>query len=211
MKLKVCGVRNMAMVQACQDNSVDYIGFNFVPNSKRKITVELAQTLSHSFTGRKVGVFMDQSAKEILEVLSIVDLDIIQLHGSEKPQFITQLQKAIPRGKTMIWKALSIDENFDILKIQQYSKNCDLLLLDGEKPGSGNQIQCSKKLSQAIEETAHQGIDYGLAGGINIDNARGLLEPYADATIFDTASGVETHNEFDLSKLKTLKKLLHDD
>jgi len=206
MKLKVCGVRNMAMVQACQDAMVDYIGFNFVPTSARVVDLEIAQNLSHAFTGKKVGVFMDQSVATILETISVVDLDIIQLHGNESPEFIASLKKSIPQ--LSIWKAFSMDQKFEKSILQHYSKKCDKFLFDGKKPGSGAQIVNSNLLSEVIKEAKKIGVTCGLAGGVNANSIPQLLTNHGSVVFFDTASGVETNGKFKRENLTQICSLL---
>lgn len=199
----------MAMAQACQDLLVDYIGLNFVPSSKRVVSAIQAQKLSHAFTGKKVGVFMDQKIEEILEIISIVDIDIIQLHGSETSEFIDQLRPLIPaKAGISCWKAFGIDQDFDIKDLQQYSTNCDALLFDGKSPGSGAQITHNTKLAEAIKESQRLNIPYVLAGGINPETLPSLISDFPETEIFDSASGVETNGEFDYAKLKKIMTTL---
>jgi phosphoribosylanthranilate isomerase len=211
MKLKVCGVRTMAMAQACQDLSVAYVGFNFVESSKRYIDPTLAQKLSHAYTGRKVGVFQNTTIENILEIVQIVDLDIIQLHGCEDETFIKKLKKALVEIKpTLIWKAFAVDENINLDEMQQLGTNCDLLLFDGKMPGSGTQIVNNGALRDAIKASEKTNIPYALAGGINAESASELLNQFCSAALFDTASGVETKGEFDRAKLESLLTKLKD-
>ncbi len=209
MKLKVCGVRNMAMLQACQDLSVPYIGFNFVPTSKRVVDLEIAQSLSHAYTGKKVGVFQNQNLEEITHTTTLVDLDIIQLHGEEDVDYIQTLKTKLSAIKPYeFWKALSVQNEFKNNELQQYSKNCDLILFDGSSPGSGTQIEDKNTLKKATQETLKNGLNFAIAGGINRSSVPTYLELFPEATLFDTASGVETNGAFDRKKLEALLQLL---
>jgi len=211
MNLKVCGVRTMTMAQACQDLSVPYVGFNFVESSKRYINPVQAQKLSHAYTGRKVGVFQNAPLETILETAQLVDLDIIQLHGEEDLKYIEDLKTALLEVKPLgVWKAFGIDENFKTNEMQLLCKNCDLFLLDGKNAGSGTQIVNKQLLADAILETQNLGLPYALAGGINPDSASLLLPEFHTAALFDTASGVETNDEFDRNQLERLLKALED-
>ncbi|NCP66746.1 phosphoribosylanthranilate isomerase [bacterium] len=212
MHLKVCGVRTMPMAQSCQDLSVPYVGFNFVPTSKRYIAPISAQNLSHAYTGQKVGVFQNETLEKIFETCQLVDLDIIQLHGQETPEMIETLKNELKKIKPFkIWKAFSVDESFDFRQLQQYGKNCDLFLFDGANPGSGTQIVNTSTLHDAISETQKLSIPFALAGGINPNTAAKSLDLFPTATLFDTASGVETNQEFKAEKLKQLLEILKDE
>lgn len=212
MPLKICGVRSLKMTQVCQDLSVPYIGFNFVPHSQRFINATEAQKLSHAFTGSKVGVFQNSSVSEILTTVGLVDLDIIQLHGKESPEFVNQLLKALKPGKIFtIWKAFKVEENFNLKNLQLYSKNCDLFLFDRSKPGFGQAITATKKLIKAVQETKILGVKFAISGGINLRTLPNLLTQFSETTLFDTASGVETNGQFDVQKLQALLKILHEE
>jgi len=149
MQLKVCGVRTPSMLQSCQDLSVPYIGLNFVSHSKRIVDIETAHQLSHSFTGKKVGIFQNHSIEVIVETLSMVDLDIIQLHGQEGQAFVNHLHATLTPS-TLIWKALDLDDFEAIHNLPEYGKNLDLILFDSKKPGSGTQISDLERLQAAV-------------------------------------------------------------
>jgi phosphoribosylanthranilate isomerase len=211
MKLKVCGVRTLSMAQACQDLSVPYVGFNFVPTSKRYIEPSQAQSLSHAYTGYKVGVFQNASVETITKTAQIVDLDIIQLHGNEEAAFIKNLKASLVRIKPFrIWKAFGVNKNLNLEYLQQYSKNCDLLLFDGTIPGSGTQIVNHEALLEAINASSKLSLPYALAGGINPTTVSKNLAQFHAAALFDTASGVETNGQFESAKLESLLTLLED-
>lgn len=212
MKLKVCGVRTMQMLQACQDLSVPYIGFNFVPTSKRVVNLETAHNLSQAYTGQKVGVFQNQSLEAIIHTATLVDLDIIQLHGTEDADYIQILKTKLRALKPYkIWKALSVQNEFKNKELQQCSKNCDLILFDGANPGSGTQIEDKNRLQKSIQEIQNNGLNFAIAGGLNALSAPAYLELFPEATLLDTASGVETNGVFDRVKLEALlDQLAHE-
>ena len=191
---------------------VDYIGFNFVPTSKRRVDIETAQTLSHSFTGRKVGVFQNAALPEVLQTLQIVDLDIIQLHGEEDPEYIAQLRSLIPaKAGISCWKAFTIDPNFDSKILPQYSKNCERFLFDGASPGSGTQISDTDWLLSATNTATKLQIPFGIAGGVNSSTITELLQKFPEASFLDTASGVEVDGHFSADQLRQMIKLCRDE
>lgn len=212
MQLKVCGIRTMERLQACQDLSVPYIGFNFVPTSKRVVDLETAQKLSHAYTGKKVGVFQNQPLEEVIHTTTLVDLDIIQLHGEEGADYIQTLKTTLkPLKSYKIWKALRIKNEFNNKDLQLYSKNCDLVLFDGDIPGSGTQIEDKKILKEAVIAAQNKGLNFAIAGGINPQTLPTYLSLFPEAMLFDTASGVETNGAFDRAKLETLlRQIAHE-
>ncbi len=206
MRLKVCGVRNKDMLQACEDLEIDYIGLNFVPWSKRVIDNEKVDLFEgRPFKGQVVGVFADQEVDFILEKIRLFSLDVIQLHGGENVEFCTEIQNQDFQD-LKIWKAFKIDADFDLKVLEDYKDCVDLFLFDGAKPGSGKTVSAENisSLEQATKTSEDLDVKYGVAGGINPENIIEFTKQYPNAYLLDTASGVEIEGVFDLEKLKEL-------
>lgn len=189
MKLKICGVRNQEMLDFCQDNQVDFCGFNFVPTSKRKINTDFF--MPQSFVPKKVGIFMDQPLEVIIQTLEAFDLDVVQLHGHEDAIFLQKLKKSF--FGLVVWKVFAIDEDFDLSMLHGYCKIVDMVLFDSRSPGTGSAIlpEFEKKLEQALSFCEDQDIPYGMAGGIKAENIVEFKKKFPNADFLDTASGVE--------------------
>ncbi|NSA19597.1 phosphoribosylanthranilate isomerase [Clostridium saccharobutylicum] len=116
IKIKICGITNKKEIEYVNILKPDYIGLVFT-QSKRKVNNEMAVGLLNELNSdiKSVGVFRDNSIKEILKVISEVRLDIIQLHGKEDLAFIRELRKNL-KQEVKIWKALSITNNDEIEK-----------------------------------------------------------------------------------------------
>ena len=199
MKIKICGVRNQEMLTACENFQVDFIGLNFVSTSKRKIPNGFVPHTPLT----KVGIFQNNTIQEISESSLRWSLDIIQLHGTESPEFIERLK---PLVNTPIWKAFPVDKNFETRKLQEYSKNCELFLFDGKTPGSGTKIVDNKVLLDAISESKKLDILVGIAGGINDENIKEFKEQFPEVFLLDTASGTEENSNFSYKKLEKVIK-----
>jgi len=221
MKIKICGIQTKESSKLCNDLNIDFIGLNFVPISKRFVglkTVQLKKcnTIAKLFSNKKVGVFMNSKIDIILKILKYVEIDIIQLHGQETPEFIEELKNKLEnleneKYKNLeIWKAFSIKENFDVKVLTDYSKNTDLFLFDGSIPGSGGEINAQNKLMKVLEETEKLKKRYGIAGGINNKNIKKFKENFSKAYLLDTASGVEKNGKFDKDTLKEFVKKFQD-
>ena len=87
VKVKICGVRTPAILDAAVAAGADYAGLVVFPRSPRHVTVEEAQSLAAAARGRiaTVAVLVDPDDALIDRVVDIVDPDFIQLHGSENP------------------------------------------------------------------------------------------------------------------------------
>ena len=88
--VKVCGITSEDDLETCIEAGANAIGFNFYPKSPRFLTAERARQLVRSVPGRylKVGLFVNPTEEELIETASIVQIDVLQLHG-EAPARIT--------------------------------------------------------------------------------------------------------------------------
>lgn len=158
-KNKLCGVMNQEIVDCAQENGFYYIGYNFVPSSKRFITIDLASTLQTNI--KTVGVFQNASIPYILKHTQLLKLDAVQLHGDEDNEFIENLKDSLA-SDTKIFKAIIIDQIND-----NYSKLIDLFIIDSKNKtgfgGTGEVFDWSKITGIPKNKIL-------IAGGIGIDN-----------------------------------------
>lgn len=183
MKIKICGISRYEDILAVNEAMPDYIGFVFA-TSRRRVTAEKAAELSEMLDVRikKVGVFVDSPTKETAQAAKIAGLDVIQLHGNEDSEYIKDLRRLV---HCEIWKAIKVTESMTI------PDGADMLLFDGEIPGSGksfnwNSVNTDRK--------------FFLAGGLDCENVEKgieLLKPYG----VDVSSGVETRGTKDKDKI----------
>lgn len=183
VKVKICGITNLADAEAAIKAGADYLGFIFYPKSPRGISVEQAGYICGKLSApvKKVGVFVNADEKAIKHAVKLCKLDVIQLHGEESPETARAL------GQDMVWKAFSINNQNDIDKAAAYPADAILAdtKVDGLRGGTGK--TCDWRLAAITAAT----VKTVLAGGITPDNAVEAavqVKPYA----LDIASGVET-------------------
>ena len=185
-KIKLCGLSRICDIEAANRLKPEYIGFVFLPKSKRYVTYEKAKELKSLLSPdiKVVGVFVDESAEIVARLLNDGTIDIAQLHGGE--DYISRLRKLT--GKPII-KAFRIESEEDIARAEKSS--ADHILLDSGM-GTGKVFDWS--LIQSIKRP------YFLAGGLDCDNvgeAIKKLRPYA----VDVSSGIETNGLKDKEKM----------
>lgn len=162
MQVKICGITRLSDALHAISHGVGWLGFNFVPGSKRFIApAEAADIVASLPPGiRSVGVFMDQDESSIRSVLSRVPLDTLQFHGKEPPELLA-------RFGTAIIKAFAVDSSFDPTAISAYGAVADYYLFDskvaGQTGGTGHAFDWN-----LLPEC---GKPFFLAGGIGADNA----------------------------------------
>src|SRR3989338_5301540 len=118
MLVKICGVRTKSAALAATKAGADFLGFNFVPSSKRKVTPALAKSIIAGLPKKHpklVGVFQNQSIDEIRKDLKDVPLDIVQLHGDDPPSFVSTIKKPVI-------KAFGVDEKTSLTKLMSQMK-----------------------------------------------------------------------------------------
>ena len=153
----------------------DYLGFIFYPKSKRFVGFEpLSDVLSIiPDSVKKVGVFVDEAPEKVFEIYRNWNLNVIQLHGNETPEYCQQIQDS---GIT-VFKAFSVDDQFDFEKLNAYSRVCDYFLFDtkGRLPGGSG-----KKFNWQLLENYKCDVPFFLSGGIgpeDIDTIRQFSHP----------------------------------
>src|SRR5438094_10564599 len=88
IRIKICGICDLDGARVAAEAGADMIGFHFC-RSDRRVSPQEARAIidEMSVRPRIVGVFIDQPADEVREIAEFVDLDLLQLHGSEAPGF----------------------------------------------------------------------------------------------------------------------------
>jgi phosphoribosylanthranilate isomerase len=88
VRVKICGICDAAGAEMAVEEGADMLGFHFC-SSERRVTPEEAKSIIDGLAVRPkiVGVFIDQDQDEVRHIAEFVDLDLLQLHGSESPGF----------------------------------------------------------------------------------------------------------------------------
>ena len=193
MMTKVCGMRDAQNIRDVESLGVDWIGMIFWPKSKRYVAEVPSYLPEHL---KKVGVFVDSTLDDILQHISDYQLDIIQLHGQESPDFAKAL-----KPHTII-KAFNIEKADDLLQTEKYKGIADYFLFDtkGKMVGGNGQ-----KFDWSVL-TAYQGkTPFLLSGGIGPEDAESVRSFHHPRCIgIDLNSRFESEPGFkDINQLKT--------
>ncbi len=195
VKVKICGLTNYEDAAAAVDMGADLLGFNFYAKSPRFVPPEKATEIINKLPGfiDIAGVFVNSSPEQIQETIGQCQLDWVQLHGDEDPQFCRSLLSLNVR--TM--KAIRVKNQTDIEKADSFFTDAILLdAFDPEKYGGTG-------LTFNWNVIGHIGKRIFLAGGINPDNAAGAVE--LGVYGIDICSGIESEpGKKDHKKMKKL-------
>ncbi len=158
-------MRDIENIQALSALDIDFMGFIFYEKSKR-YTNSVSCNIPDKI--KKVGVFVNETLKNILEKANANQLDYIQLHGDESPEFC----KKISDSGFKVIKAFRTDDDFDFSSTSRYEAVCDLFIFDasGDNYG-GNGVKFNWNLLKKYQgKTA-----FLLSGGIKKSDAQNIL------------------------------------
>ena len=181
VKVKVCGITNISDARLAMDCGADALGFVFAP-SPRQVTPEQVENIVNQLPSSicKIGVFVDSELETVNDIKSRCSLDMVQLHGSEDPEYCKSL---LPN----VIKSFQVRDETILKLLPDYEIKA--YLLDSYhaklKGGTGHTFNW---------DIAQKATEYGmiiLSGGLNPDNIRKAIytaQPFA----VDVSSGVET-------------------
>ena len=201
MMTKVCGMRDAQNIRDVEALGIDWIGMIFWPKSKRYVAEVPSYLPEHL---KKVGVFVDSTLDDILQHISDYQLDIIQLHGQESPDFAKAL-----KPHTII-KAFNIEKADDLLQTEKYKGIADYFLFDtkGKMVGGNGQ-----KFDWSVLTTYQGKTPFLLSGGIGPEDAESVRSFHHPRCIgIDLNSRFESEPGFkDINQLKTfINKLRYE-
>ena len=188
MKVKVCGLNDVANVAEVVQLQPSFIGFIFYGKSPRNCTIaaNIVRDLKLSGT-KKVGVFVNEPKDKLLQTVDDFGLDFVQLHGGES---VTYCEALVTAGLKLI-KVFSIDDSFDMNDTNAF-QFCDYLLFDtkGKNPG-GNGTQFNWDILNKYEGN----VPFILSGGLELMHLSSFQEI---DQIYPLLSGVDINSKFEV-------------
>jgi phosphoribosylanthranilate isomerase len=164
VQIKICGMKFPENIAAIAALRPDFLGFIFYEKSTRYFENSIPN-IDHSI--KKVGVFVNASYNEIEEKVKLYDLDFVQLHGDESPEFCTLIETTLVK----VIKAFSIDNKFNFNSLKKYINHCSYFLFDTKGPkygGNGFTFDWSVLENYPFEKP------YFLSGGIGLENTKDI-------------------------------------
>ena len=171
MKIKVCGMRDGENIRHVTALGVEWIGMVFHEGSPRNVTMipthagiipdrapATVQGDSQSVQGdlqsvqgdlqspypiKRVGVFTDEMAQNIITRVVNFRLDAVQLDGHEPATLVRNLRATLtdaPEGtraiapRLQVWKTIAIGSAADLALCKDYEDCCDLFVFSFNPP-----------------------------------------------------------------------------
>jgi phosphoribosylanthranilate isomerase len=183
VKVKICGITNVADGVAAAEAGADMIGLMFCERSPRNISFATAAEISRAlppFTV-KVGVFVNPTEDAVMRAIGDCGVSLLQFHGEEPPDFCTQFG-------VMSMKAFRVRGPESLAELPKYQT--DAWLLDAFSPDAHGGTGAIFNWNLAVE-AAQLGRPIFLAGGLtpeNVSEAVRRVQPFG----VDVSSGVES-------------------
>lgn len=190
MRVKICGVRDVAAIEAAAKAGAAYVGFVFFPKSPRYLSWSAASGLAARVPGGicKVALVVDPDDATLRE-LAALPIDMVQLHGHETPARVAEVRKTLGLP---VMKAVGVADAGDLAGIAAYEAVADQLLCDAKPskdallPGGGG-IAFDWRLIAG----RRWAVPWLLAGGLTPENVAEAVR-LTGARQVDVSSGVES-------------------
>ena len=191
VSVKICGIRNPAHLDVLAKAGARYVGFVFFEKSPRFVSFDTARSLSLATpTGiAKVALVVNADDAQLDALTSTVPLDMLQLHGNETPERVTEIKA---RYGLPVMKAVGVADADDVAALDRYTKVADQILVDAKPPKTselpgGNGLAFDWRLIAGRRWP----VPWMLAGGLVPDNV-GQAIKLTGARQIDVSTGVES-------------------
>ncbi len=187
-RLKVCGLTNLDDYRDAVSLGADYVGFIFYSKSPRYVDKYKAAEIvrgSPKNNHKIIGVFVNEEIETIKDIYYHANLDIIQLHGDETPEYVKQLN--LPS-----WKVIRVKDRQSLESLKHY--DCKTFLLDTyskDKYGGTGKSFPLELAEEALKWAADNGKNIIIAGGMSHENIETLLESKYPPYAIDVNSSIE--------------------
>jgi phosphoribosylanthranilate isomerase len=195
-KVKICGIKTEEALDAALEAGADYVGLVFCEKSPRHLDIATAKALSRRAHERSraqvVALLVDADDGLIDRVTSEVRPDLLQLHGSETPERVREIQR---RARVPVMKALAVGTESDVAGAEVYLEpggRADLVLFDAKPPKDPGALPGGNGLAfdWRILEGVRGHYPFALAGGLTPENVADAIR-LTGASVVDVSSGVE--------------------
>ena len=187
MKLKVCGMKYQDNIKEVAALQPDYLGFIFYDKSARHFDTVIPN-IPESI--KKVGVFVDADLYDVIEKIKTHNLQAVQLHGTETPEYCKDLKSQ----NVEVIKVFSIKDQFNFDDLKPYELACDYYLFDtkGKLPG-GNGYTFDWNILKNYPSTK----PYFLSGGIGLDEIENI-KSFIKSDVSKYCFSIDVNSQFEI-------------
>ena len=189
-QIKICGLSDIASVDAALEAGADMVGFMFFPPSPRYVELPDAADLARRVRSKaKVVAVVVNPADELLEkIVTQLQPDIIQLHGAEPP---ARAKEIGDRFSLPVYKALGIRGIDYLSAAPDFVGSAEGLLFDAKPPeGADRPGGLGMTFDWRILHDYAAPLPTLLSGGLTPENVQQAVEA-THLSGLDVSSGVE--------------------
>jgi phosphoribosylanthranilate isomerase len=211
MKVKICGITNVEDARLALSLGAQELGFVLAP-SPRRVEPDAVRAILEILKGegqlpsfRAIGVFVNEDAGGMRDIVGFAGLDAAQIHGDELPSACA--------GFGFPWyRALRIASVADAQRLAPAGWACPRILVDaasqGSYGGTGGTIGTWAALA-AGAIVRERGKEYFVAGGVRPRNVASFIHSLKPDGL-DVSSGVEeAPGKKSRDKLEALFREIH--
>ncbi|MDE2796409.1 MAG: phosphoribosylanthranilate isomerase [Gemmatimonadota bacterium] len=190
-RVKVCGVRTPRDAAVVAAAGADFMGVILSPGYFRSVEPTRARVVYEAARARRVGVFVDASAEVIARTARALELDVVQLGGTEEVVTVAEVGGA---GAWVVWKTIHAKPGVSMAAaVAPYAPVADGILVDAWNPaqpgGTGHTFAwdvVGVEVRRAIGSAS-----FIAAGGMTPENAGAAIAALGP-DVLDVSSGVES-------------------
>jgi phosphoribosylanthranilate isomerase len=189
--VKICGLSTPDTLEAAIVAEAELVGFVFFPKSPRNLTLEASKLLGAQVASRAVKVALSVDADDALleTIITKLQPDLLQFHGSESPARILEVKS---RFGLPVMKAIGISGPADLAAVAAYDGVADRILFDAKPPKGadlpgGNGLTFDWDILKGLTLKA----PFMLSGGLDEANVAEAARR-TGARAVDVSSGVES-------------------
>ena len=155
MKVKVCGMTNLADAEHAASHGAWAIGLIHHPDSPRYVQPDVAEEIGAALKRRCeiAGVFVNSTLDDVIDAAERENLTLLQFHGEEGPSFCVEARR---RTGAKVIKAMRINSAADVQAAETF--RTDFHLFDaywhGIHGGTGKSFDWN-----LVDEAALEGAD----------------------------------------------------
>jgi len=192
IRVKICGMKTRADMEAAAAAGAAYVGLNFFSKSARSVTIAQAAALAvDAPVGlAKVGLVVNPTDADLDAIAGSVPLDMIQLHGQESVERVAEIKT---RYGLPVMKVIGVAEASDLAPIDLYAQVADQIMIDAKAP-KGAKLPGGNGIAfdwQLLADKKYWQAPWMLAGGLTPGNVAEAIRK-TGARQVDVASGVES-------------------
>ena len=182
MKLKICGINDIDILEHACEAGLDFVGFIMVNESPRNISNNFLASLErfNFLSTTPVFVFVNPSVDEVKKITSNFENAILQFHGDEEDSFCRQFDQ-------LFWKTIRVKDSQSLDAINDFPSADAILLETFSQDAYGG---TGKVFDWGLLEKISVQRKFVLAGGINPKNIKEAVS--VDPWCIDVNSGVES-------------------